>query len=54
MPIAAPASYKGRFAFSTPLFVASLACLCLDEAYAIRGLWFRSQPVHDVLRGSNT
>src|ERR1700726_3213310 len=51
MPIAAPASYKGRFAFSTPLFVASLACLCLDEAFAIRGLWFRSQPVHHVLRG---
>ncbi|HEY2469808.1 MAG TPA: hypothetical protein VGI45_18455 [Terracidiphilus sp.] len=50
MPLAAPASYKGRFAFSKPLFIASLVCLCLDEAFAIRGLWFRSQPAHH-LRG---
>lgn len=51
MPVAAPASYRSRFAFSTPLFVASLVCLCLDEAFAIRGLWFRSQPAHHALRG---
>lgn len=51
MPISAPASYKGRFAFSTPLFVASLVCLCLDEAFAIRGLYFRTQPAHHALHG---
>ena len=51
MLISAPASYKGRSAFSTPLFLASLGCLCLDEAFAIRGLWFRSQPAHHALQG---
>ena len=51
MPISTPASQKGRFALSTQLFLASLICLCLDEAFTIRGLWFRSQPAHHVLRG---
>jgi hypothetical protein len=51
MPITSPASYKGRFAYSNYLFLASLICLCLDEAFAIRGLWFRSQPAHHALRG---
>lgn len=51
MPTTAPASYKGRFAFSTPLFLASLVCLCLDEAFAIHGLWFRSHPADHALRG---
>lgn len=51
MPLFVPASTKSRFAFSTPLFLASLICMCLDEAFAIRGLWYRSQPVHHVLRG---
>lgn len=51
MLVAAPASYKSRPGFSAPLFLASLVCLGLDEAFAIRGLWFRSQPAHHVLRG---
>jgi hypothetical protein len=51
MSISAPAPSKGRFAFSRPLFIASLICLCLSEAFAIRGLWFRAQPAHHVLRG---
>lgn len=51
MAIASGASYRGRFVFSTPLFIASLVCLGLDEAFAIRGLWFRSHPAHHVLRG---
>lgn len=50
MSIAVPASFRGRFAFSTPLFVGSVVCLCLAEAFAIRGLWFRahaaSRPIH--------
>lgn len=51
MPIAVPTSSRGRFTFSTPLFVASLICLCLDEAYAIRGLWFRVHPAMHTVRG---
>lgn len=51
MPFSAPASSKGRFAFSTLLFLASLICLCIDEAFAIRGLWHRSQPGYHALRG---
>lgn len=51
MPFAVPTSSRGRFALTTPLFVASLACLCLDEVFAIRGLWFRSQPALHRLRG---
>ena len=52
MPFAvAPARLRSRFALSKPLFVASLACLCLDEAFAIHGLWFRRHPVDYRLRG---
>lgn len=51
MPITAPVTPKGRFVFLTPLFVSSLICLCLDEAFAIRGLWFRPHPPRHVLRG---
>jgi hypothetical protein len=52
MPLAAaPVGSKSRFALSTPMFTASLVCLCLDEAFAIHGLWFRSQPASHRLRG---
>jgi hypothetical protein len=51
MSFSTPASSKGRFAFSKPLFFASLVCLCLNEAFTIRGLWFRSQPAHHAPRG---
>lgn len=51
MSISAPASLKSRFAFSRPLFIASLICLCLNEAFAIQGLWFRTQPPNHPLRG---
>jgi hypothetical protein len=51
MPIAVPTSSRGRFTFLIPLFIASLICLCLDEAYAIRGLWFRAQPALHRMRG---
>lgn len=42
--------FRGRPAFdlSNSLFVASLLCLFLAEAFMIRGLWFR--PVPDLHR----
>lgn len=48
---AAPLASRSRFALSRPLAIASLACLCLDEAFAIRGLWFSPQPMHHHQRG---
>ncbi len=42
---------EANASFSTPLFVSSLLCLCLSEAFMIRGLWFRPQPPVHRLRG---
>lgn len=53
MPFAVPTSSRARFALSTPLFVASLVCMCLDEAFAIRALWFRSYPTMHAVHGSD-
>ena len=37
--------------FSTALFISALLCLCLSEAFMIRGLWFRPRPPVHRLRG---
>ena len=51
MPIALPASPRSRYALTRPLFAGSLLCMFLAEAFAIRGLWFRSQPSAHPHRG---
>ncbi|WP_348264472.1 hypothetical protein P8935_08045 [Telmatobacter sp. DSM 110680] len=46
-----PLKSKRGFDLSTTLFVATLCCICLAEAFMIRGLWFRPSPVFHRLRG---
>lgn len=40
-----PVRTRPAFELSTTLFVASLLCMFLAEAFMIRGLWFRTAPV---------
>jgi hypothetical protein len=51
MPIAAPASSRSRFGLTAPLFVSSLLCMLVTEAFTIHGLWFRSHPPSHPNRG---
>jgi hypothetical protein len=46
-----PLKSRPGFDLSTTLFIASLFCMCLAEAFMIRGLWFRPSPVFHRLRG---
>jgi hypothetical protein len=46
-----PLRSRPAFDLSTTLFVASLLCMCLAEAFMIRDLWFRPSPVFHRLRG---
>jgi hypothetical protein len=51
MPSFVPVRVRPAFDLSTTFFVASLLCLLLAEAFMIRGLWFRTNPVFHRLRG---
>ena len=44
MPSFLPVRTRPTFDLSTTLFVASLLCMFLAEAFMIRGLWFRTAP----------
>jgi hypothetical protein len=46
-----PLARKAGFDLSNVLFLASLICVCLTEAFMIRGLWFRVSPPTHTLRG---
>jgi hypothetical protein len=46
-----PLARKTGFDVSNILFLASLVCVCLTEAFIIRGLWFRPVPPSHTLRG---
>jgi hypothetical protein len=46
-----PVRSRQTFDLSATLFVASLLCMFLAEAFMIRGLWFRATPVFHRLRG---
>jgi hypothetical protein len=51
MPSFVPTRGRLDFDLSTTLFIASLLCMSLAEAFLIRGLWFRSAPIFHRLRG---
>lgn len=51
MQIFIPVKSRPAFDLSTTLFIASLLCMCLAEAYMIRGLWFHPSPMLHRLRG---
>jgi hypothetical protein len=51
MPTFIPVRARPAFDLSTTLFIASLLCMFLAEAFMIRGLWFRTSPVFHRLRG---
>jgi hypothetical protein len=51
MPTAVPSSPRGRFALTGPLFISSLLCMGLAEAFTIHGLWFRNHPSAHPNRG---
>jgi hypothetical protein len=53
MPSYLPVRTRPTFDLSTTLFVASLLCMFLAEAFMIRGLWFRTAPVFHRMRGSD-
>ncbi len=46
-----PVRTRPAFELSTTLFVASLLCMFLAEAFMIRGLWFRTAPILHRTRG---
>ena len=46
-----PVRSRPGFDVSIILFVASLLCMFLAEAFMIRGLWFRAAPVFHRIRG---
>ena len=51
MPSFLPLRTRPSFDLSTTLFVASLLCMCLAEAFMIRGLWFHTAPAFHRMRG---
>jgi hypothetical protein len=51
MPSFFPVRHRSAFDLSTTLFVASLLCMFLAEAFIIRGLWFRTAPILHRTRG---
>ncbi len=51
MPSFSPVRSRPTFDLSMILFVASLLCMLLAEAFMIRGLWFRAAPAFHRLRG---
>jgi hypothetical protein len=51
MPSFLPVRTRPAFDLSTTLFVASLLCMFLAEAFMIQGLWFRTTPVFHRMRG---
>jgi hypothetical protein len=51
MPSFVPARGRAAFDLSTTLFIASLLCMFLAEAFMIRGLWFRPAPVFHRMHG---
>ena len=51
MPSFLPVRSRQTFDLSATLFVASLLCMFLAEAFMIRGLWFRAAPVLHRMRG---
>ena len=51
MPSFSPVKSRPTFEMSTTLFVASLLCLFLAEAFMIRGLWFRPPSILHQIRG---
>lgn len=53
MPGFVPVRPRAAFDLSTTLFIASLLCMFLAEAFMIRGLWFRPSPIFHRLRGSD-
>jgi hypothetical protein len=51
MSYSQPLARKAGFDVSNILFLAALICVCLTEAFMIRGLWFRTLPPTHKLRG---
>ena len=51
MPSFLPVRARSTFDLSKTLFVASLLCMFLAEAFMIRGLWFRTAPIFHRTRG---
>lgn len=51
MPSSYPIRSKASFDLSNALFVGSLLCMGLAEAFIIRGLWFRSTPSFHRVHG---
>jgi len=51
MPSFVPVRTRATFDLSTTLFVASLLCMFLAEAFIIRGLWFHPAPLFHRIRG---
>jgi len=51
MPSSLPVRTRPTFDLSATLFVSSLLCMFLAEAFMIRALWFRTAPVFHRLRG---
>ena len=51
MPSFAPVRSRRTFDLSTTIFIASLLCMFLAEAFMIRGLWFRPTPIFHRIRG---
>ena len=51
MPSFVPVRIRPAFDLSTTLFVASLLCMFVAEAFMIRGLWFPAGPVFHRIRG---
>ena len=51
MPSFLPVRARPAFDLSTTLFIASLLCMFLAEAFMIRGLWFRTTPIFHRARG---
>lgn len=47
----APVRSRRTFDLSTTIFIASLLCLFLTEAFMVRGLWFHPTPVFHRIRG---
>jgi hypothetical protein len=46
-----PVRTRHTFDLSTTIFIASLLCMFLAEAFIIRGLWFRPAPIFHRIRG---
>lgn len=51
MPSVLPARSRASFDLSNTLFVASMLCMALSEAFIIRGLWFNPTSTYHRHRG---